>query len=63
MEDLGKQMEVASAPMNALGDEMGEMGKQQERLAKKAQRDLDALIAEGMQKGWAKPAPGARSAQ
>ncbi|MCC8361869.1 hypothetical protein LK996_02065 [Lysobacter sp. A6] len=63
MENLGKQMEVASAPMNALGDEMGEMGKQQERLAKKAQRDLDALIAEGMQKGLAKPAPGARSAQ
>jgi beta-lactamase regulating signal transducer with metallopeptidase domain/archaellum component FlaC len=63
MEALGKQMEEAAQPMNALGSEMGKLGEQQERLAKKATRELDALISEGVQKGLAKPAPGVRTAQ
>lgn len=63
MEALGDQMEEASKPMEALGDQMGELGKQQEKLAKKAEKELGVLIAEGVQKGLAKPAPGARSAQ
>ena len=63
MERIGAQMEEASKPMEVLGKQMGELGKQQEKLAKKAEKDLDVLIGEAMQKGLAKPAPFARSAQ
>ena len=63
MERIGAQMEEASKPMDALGKQMGELGKQQEKLAKQAEKDLDVLIGEAMQKGLAKPAPFARSAQ
>ncbi|MUV14405.1 M56 family metallopeptidase [Noviluteimonas gilva] len=63
MERIGAQMEEAAKPMDALGKQMGELGKQQEKLAKKAEKDLDVLIGEAMQKGLAKPAPFARSAQ
>jgi beta-lactamase regulating signal transducer with metallopeptidase domain len=61
MNALGKQMEDASKPMDALGKQMGELGKQQETLARKAEKATNALIAEAMQKGLAKPAPGVRN--
>ncbi|MGO4552145.1 M56 family metallopeptidase [Lysobacter sp. 2RAF19] len=63
IERISAQMEEASKPMDTLGKQMGELGKQQEKLAKKAEKDLDVLIGEAMQKGLAKPAPFARSAQ
>jgi hypothetical protein len=43
--------------MDELGNQMGKLGRQQEQLVRKAERELDALIAEAMKKGLAKPAP------
>jgi beta-lactamase regulating signal transducer with metallopeptidase domain len=60
MESLGREMEAASKPMDALGKQMGELGKQQEVLVRKAEKELNALIAEAQQKGLVKPAPAGR---
>jgi len=58
MEALGRRMEEASKPMEALGEQMEALGEEHERVAGKAQRQTQALIAEAMRKGLAKPAPG-----
>ena len=57
MDELGRQMEVASKPMEALGKQMEGLGKQQETAARKAEKDMKAMIGEAEKKGLAKPAP------
>ena len=57
MEDLGRQMEIASQPMEKLGKRMGELGKEMERESKAADRTVRALIKDARAKGLAKAAP------
>ncbi|HEV8694156.1 MAG TPA: M56 family metallopeptidase [Lysobacter sp.] len=57
-EALSRQMEEASKPMEALGEKMDVLGKQQEQLAAQAEREMQKLIDEAMDKGLAVPAPG-----
>jgi len=60
MEALGKQMEEASKPMEALGAQMEVLGKQQESLVRKAEKELEVIIADAQKKGLARPAPKAQ---
>jgi beta-lactamase regulating signal transducer with metallopeptidase domain len=57
IEALGRQMEEAGKPMDALGSQMDALGERQEASAKRADETLQALIADAMQRGLAKPAP------
>jgi len=59
MEDIGRQMEIASQPMEKLGKRMGELGKEMERESKAADRTVRALIKDARAKGLAKAAPAA----
>lgn len=59
MEDIGRQMEIASQPMEKLGKRMGELGKEMERESKAADRTVRALIKDARAKGLAKTAPAA----
>ena len=57
MEDIGRQMEIASQPMEKLGKRMGELGKEMERESKAADRTVRALIKDARAKGLARNAP------
>jgi chromosome segregation ATPase len=58
MEALGRQMDEAAKPMEALGEQMDALGEQQEKLVAQAEREMQKLIGEAMNKGVAIPAPG-----
>lgn len=60
MEALGKQMEEASKPMEELGAQMEVLGKQQESLVRKAEKELEVIIADAQKKGLVRPAPKAQ---
>ena len=53
-------MEEASKPMEALGAQMEVLGKQQESLVRKAEKELEVIIADAQKKGLARPAPKAQ---
>jgi beta-lactamase regulating signal transducer with metallopeptidase domain len=57
MEALGRQMDEASKPMDALGEQMDALGEQHEKLVAQAEREMQKLIGEAMNKGLAIPAP------
>lgn len=63
MEALGQRMEEASKPMEALGEQMEALGARQEEQVEVAMRETRKLIDAAMQRGLAKPAPGAASRQ
>jgi hypothetical protein len=56
MEALGKQMQEASAPMEALGKQMEPLGKQMEAISHQADAEVSQVIDAALRDGKAVPA-------
>jgi len=59
MEDIGRQLDMASQPMEKLGKRMGELGKEMERESKAADKTVRGLIKDARARGLARTLPAA----
>ncbi|MCA0198412.1 MAG: M48 family metalloprotease [Proteobacteria bacterium] len=57
MDALSRQMDEAGRPMNAMGRQMDGLGKQMDEATRRAETEMQRLIAEAMDKGLAQPLP------